>query len=115
MTHLQIETQSHDGYSCIEMRPPLDEVSKDIVHELGIIGISQITEREDKYGESMSFEFTSLDNDKLDRDANMIAEALNQVGTTISFYEKPVADLIPTPLHARRWGGLALRPKQRAA
>ncbi len=109
MTQIQIETQLGAELGCIEMRPPLDTQSLDIVHDLGLVGIKHISECEDKNGESMIFGFNRTECGKLDRDARTIADALHKAGSEVSLNEIRNAEETkqePEPPHYRRLGSL---------
>lgn len=110
MTHLRIEIQPAENECGIEMWPPLDEQSVEIVHNLGITGIKRIVERDQHSIESMTYEYECADLNKLNADANVIAEALKAVGTEVTVSEK--LPLQPRAVKAsRRRGQFALRAK----
>jgi len=74
VTHFD-ETQGHGS---IEMRPPPDEEGREIIHGLGIMGISYINERLGPAGECMTFVFGHTKQEKLTKTAKSIVEALSQ-------------------------------------
>jgi len=101
MTHLQIETHFDDGHGFIEMRPQLDEKSWAIVHDLGIQGINTIVEREGTSRGSTGFSFDHSEKERLEKTAQNIGEALNQVGCAVSFTERP--QMTPRQARTQRW------------
>ncbi|HSX47563.1 MAG TPA: hypothetical protein VLF63_02200 [Patescibacteria group bacterium] len=76
MTQPEIRTQIKEGRGVIEMRPQLDDESWEVIHNLGIEGISQIVEREGPEGDSLQLTFDHANQRNLERNAQSIAEAL---------------------------------------
>ncbi len=102
-----------EGVPSVHLDFGLDEKGWDTLGGLGLDGIKQFSEREDREGVSTTLIYGQADEGQLAADALKIVDAMKREGTIVTLKQPspeieapPAKSSIPAPV---RWGGLALR------
>jgi hypothetical protein len=99
---LTIETHlGGKGHGSIELNPMSYEEAQTVVKDLD--GVSQVGDREDKNGGTITYGYEHIDGPRLDSETRKIKVAFQQIGTEVSVREKQPKK-VPQPAQARNWG-----------
>jgi hypothetical protein len=93
---LRVEVQE----KTITLFPCPDERETDVIHGLGIGGITEIGER-GLDGESLEFQFGTVGQVEIERYAQLIIEGLGKAGCDAAFFKRTEPEPMPEPKHGR--------------
>jgi hypothetical protein len=80
----------------IALIPSPNERETEVIHGLGIGGITEIGER-GLNGDSLEFHFDTVEQGKIERYAQLIVESLGKAGCDAAFFERTEPEPTPAP------------------